>query len=84
MYRYTLKAVHYYYNTAGPATAHSPGSIFKVALLLTAGVLNSDTLIAHRTVVPLSSDVAGTVRLDCTVPEDGSVTVVIPRASMSG
>ena len=65
--------------------AHSPGSIVKVALVLViAGVLNSDALIAHRTVVPLFSDVAGTVRVECIVSEDGSVTVVIPRANMSG
>ena len=61
-----------------------PGSRVKVALLLITGALNSDTLIAHRTLVPLFTDVAGTVRLDCTVPEDGSVTVVISRANMSG
>ena len=49
-------------------------------MVLIAGVVKSDTLIAHRTVVPLFSDVAGTVRLDCTVPvEDGSVTADIPR-----
>ena len=52
--------------------------------MLIAGVLNSDTLIAHRTVVPLFTDVAGTVRLDCIAPEDGRVTVVIPRANMLG
>ena len=46
--------------------------------LLIAGVLNRDTLIAHCTVVPLFSDVAGTMRVECTVPENGSVTVVIP------
>ena len=44
------------------------------------GVLNSDTPMAHHTVVPLCTDVAGTVRVDCTVPdEDGRVTLVIPR-----
>ena len=63
-------------------TAHSPGSTVKVALLLIAGVLNSVFLIAHRTVVPLFTDVAGTVRLDCTVPEDVVVSDVIPRADM--
>ena len=46
------------------------------------GVLNSDTLTPHRTVVPLFTDVAGTVRLDCTVPEDVFVAAVIPRADM--
>ena len=64
------------------ATAHSPGSIVSVVLVLIAGVLNSDTLIAHRTVVPLFTDVAGTVRLDCTVPEDVVVSDVIPRVDM--
>ena len=53
-------------------------------MLLIAGGVNSDTPMAHRTVVPLFTDVAGTVRLDCTVPEDGRVTLVIPRANMSG
>ena len=66
------------------ATAHSPGSIVKVALLLIAGGVNNDTLTTHRTVVPLFTDVAGTVRLDCTVPaEDDGVTTVIPRVNMS-
>ena len=39
----------------------------------------------HRTVVPLFSDVAGTVRLDCTVPEDELTKFeVIPRLEMTG
>ena len=39
----------------------------------------------HRTVVPLFTDVAGTVRLDCTVPEDElTSSEVIPRLEMSG
>ena len=37
---------------------------------------------AHRTVVPLLTDVAGTVRVDRTVPEDVVVSDVIPRADM--
>ena len=36
-------------------------------------------LTAHRTVVPLFSDVAGTVRVDCAVPEDVFVAAVMPR-----
>ena len=36
--------------------------------------------IAHRTVVPLFSVVAGTVRLDCIVPDDNAVTADIPRS----
>ena len=47
-------------------------------LLNTGGEWNKDT-IPHRTVVPLFTDVAGTVRLDCTVPEDDSVATDIPR-----
>ena len=39
----------------------------------------------HRTVVPLFTDVAGTVRLDCTVPEDELTwSEVIPRLEMTG
>ena len=37
----------------------------------------------HRTVVPLFTDVAGTVRVDCTVPEDELTYEVIPRLEMS-
>lgn len=33
-------------------------------------------LLLHRTVVPLFTDVAGTVRLYCTVPEDELTTQV--------
>ena len=46
--------------------------------------LNSDTLTPHRTVVPLFSDVAGTVRVDCTVPEVVFLATytVIPRDDM--
>ena len=58
----------------------SPGSTIKVALLLIAGVLNNDTLTPHRIVVPLFTDVAGTVRLDCTVSdEDVTIPAMIPR-----
>ena len=38
----------------------------------------------HRTVVPLLTDVAGTVRLDCIVPEPDNKTEVIPRLTMTG
>ena len=38
----------------------------------------------HRTVVPLFTDVAGTVRVDCTVPEDELKTEAIPRLKMTG
>ena len=39
----------------------------------------------HRTVVPLFTDVAGTVRVDCTVPEDGlTSSEVTPRLEMTG
>ena len=33
----------------------------------------------HRTVVPLFIDVAGTVRVDCTVPDELTSSEVIPR-----
>ena len=46
-------------------------------------MLVKDFLIAHRTVVPLFTDVAGTVRLDCTMPEDVFVTALIPRPFIS-
>ena len=46
-------------------------------------MLVRDVLIPHRTVVPLFSDVAGTVRLDCTVPEDVTATAFIPRFFIS-
>ena len=39
----------------------------------------------HCTVVPLFTGVAGTVRLDCTVPEDElTSSEVIPRLEMTG
>ena len=38
----------------------------------------------HHTVVPLFTGVAGTVRLDCNVPEDDLKTEVIPRLIMTG
>ena len=60
---------------------YSPGSTVRVEQLLIAGVLNSDVT-THRTVVPLFTDVAGTVRVDCTVPEDVVVSDVIPRDDM--
>ena len=42
-----------------------------------AGILNSETLTAHCT-VHCSLNIADTVRLDCIVPENGIVTVVMP------
>ena len=61
-----------------------PGRMVRLELLLNAKP-SMDTIL-HRTIVPLFSDVAGTVRLDRTVPENGSVAVseVIPRFSMMG
>ena len=47
-------------------------------MLNTSGELIED-LTPHCIVVPLFTDVAGTVRLDSTVPEDGAVFLVIPR-----
>ena len=38
----------------------------------------------HHTVVPLFTDVAGTVRLDCTLPEDDGVLSMIPREDYVG
>ena len=38
----------------------------------------------HRTVVPLFTDVAGTVRLDCTVPDEFTSSEVIPRLETLG
>ena len=35
--------------------------------------LNNDEPIKHRTVEPLFTSVAGTVRVDCTVPDDDTV-----------
>ena len=58
-----------------------PERTVKVELLLKTELDNVRTM--HCTVVPLFTDVAGTVRLDCTVPEDELTTVVIPRLIMS-
>ena len=44
--------------------------------------MNKDTLTAHHTVVPLFTDVAGTVRVDCNLLEDVVVSDVIPRADI--
>ena len=57
-----------------------PGNTVRVEELLNTGSeeWNKD-VIKHRTIVPLFSDVAGTVRLDCTVPEDDSFATDIPR-----
>ena len=59
----------------------SPGRTVRVALLLIANPLSDSTL--HCTVVPLFTDVAGTVRVDCTVPGDViGVSGMIPRSTM--
>ena len=60
----------------------SPGRTVRVALLLMANPLSDSTL--HCTVVPLFTGVAGTVRVDCTVPDNDTVLSDIPRATMSG
>ena len=39
-------------------------------------------LLYTRTVVPLFTDVAGTVRVDCIEPDDDTVCSVIPRSVM--
>ena len=59
-----------------------PGRTYRVELLPTTGpdVVN----VLHFTIVPLFTDVAGTVRLDCTVPEDVLMSDVIPRLTMTG
>ena len=59
-----------------------PGRTVKVELLLKAEPDEEKSL--HRTVVPLFTDVAGTVRVDCTVPESILTTAVIPRLIMTG
>ena len=46
----------------------SPGRTVRVALLLVTEPDVENTI--HCTVVPLFTDVAGTVRVDCTVPDD--------------
>ena len=55
----------------------SPGRTVRVALLLVTEPDVENTL--HCTVVPLFTDVAGTVRVDCTVPDDNTKTEEIPR-----
>ena len=40
-------------------------------------------IILHCTVVPLFSSVAGTVRVDCTVPDDVIVSGVMPRSTIT-
>ena len=55
---------------------NSPGITVRVALLLVLySPLISDANI-HCTVVPLFTDVAGTVRVDCTVPDDVDATIL--------
>ena len=46
-------------------------------------MLVKDALIPHRTVVPLFTDVAGTMRVDCTVPEVVFLTALIPHPFIS-
>ena len=48
----------------------------RVALLLVTEPDRESTM--HCTVVPLFTDVAGTVRVDCIVPDDDTVWSVIP------
>ena len=60
----------------------SPGKTVRIDLLLT--VKPDEVNILHSTVVPLFTDVAGTVRLECTVPEYALITEVIPRPAMMG
>ena len=50
----------------------SPGRTVRVALLLM--VKPTGDTILHCTVVPLFTDVAGTVRVDCTEPDDDGTT----------
>ena len=60
-----------------------PGNTVRVEELPTNVKLNKDEPIKHRTVVLSFSDDAGTVRVDCTVPDDGTVVCsVIPRSTM--
>ena len=68
------------YNQDEIVKSDSPGSTVRIEKLLNTNSAGDCDFTTHRTVVPLFTDVAGTVRVDCTVPEDGSVTfAVIPR-----
>ena len=53
----------------------SPGRTVRVALLLVTELDVENTM--HCTVVPLFAGIAGTVRADCTVPDDGGVEVIL-------
>ena len=53
----------------------SPGRMVRVALLLVTEPDRESTI--HCTVVPLFTGIAGTVRADCTVPDDGGVEVIL-------
>ena len=64
------------------ACISSPGIILRVEVLLTATL--DEVNILHLKVVPLFTDVAGTVRLDCIMPEDVLMTGAIPRPTMMG
>ena len=69
----------YYSNMA------KPGNTVRVEELPINVKVNKDGPIKHRTVVPSFSDVAGTVRVDCTVPDDDTtVCSVISRSTMFG
>ena len=59
-----------------------PGRTIKEELLLK--VESDEEKSLHRTVVPLFTDVPGTVRLDCTLTESDIKTAVIPLLTMSG
>ena len=62
----------------------SLGRTVRVALLLVTEPDRESTI--HCTVVPLFTGVAGTVRMDCTVPDDDDTAklAVIPRSTMTG
>ena len=80
-----LIILHYVPNTPTPVSCGQHSSVTRensqVALLLVANPLSDTTL--HCTVVPLFTGVAGTVRVDCTVPDDViGVSGVIPRSTM--
>ena len=55
----------------------SPGRTVRVAVLLVTETDREKS--THCTVVPLFTDVAGTVRVDCSVPDDDTRVEEIPR-----
>ena len=63
----------------GLTIQNSPGNTVSVELLLNTSEEENEGLTPHCTVVPLFTDVAGTVRLDCTVPEDDVVASIMRR-----